>query len=204
LILSAQTLGFFLRKSHSIEPLDDGTQMEARLTSWSLSLPANKRDALRDDGQPDEIMFQALMMRHTISIMVHEVHARLDTLPAITVNHCVSLAADDMGAQPSDVHTFHATTSAHAISRMITCHQSIVSHIHFFTCVLTLSAIVHLGRWALMPPGTCDQSLREMLRLNMGALKERSRIWKAAAISHQQVASVAKDLYQMKRQGAIH
>ncbi|KAG9251055.1 uncharacterized protein F5Z01DRAFT_330694 [Emericellopsis atlantica] len=203
LILSAHTLGFFLRKSRSIDHLDDGTQTEARLASWSLSLPANKRDALRNDGQPDEIMFQALMMRHAISIMVHEVHAKLDKLPAITVNHCMSLTAE-IGAQPSDMHTFHAITSARAISRMVMCHHSVVSHVHFFTCVVTLSSIVHLGRWALMPAGNGDhEALRELLRLNMGALKERSRVWKAAAISHEQVASVAKDLFRMKQRGAI-
>lgn len=37
-------------------------RIEALLTNWRMHLPESKRDALRHNGQADEMIFQAHMM----------------------------------------------------------------------------------------------------------------------------------------------
>jgi hypothetical protein len=97
-------------------------------------------------------------------------------------------------------HTLHTMSSANEISKMITHRVPILSHSHFFTCVVTLSSIVHLSRWALYFVQHDDDDLRQLIRLNGAALSEMSEVWKAANTAAGQVKTVAQDIYRTKKQ----
>lgn len=175
--------------------------IETRLTSWRLRLPPAKRDALHQNGQADEMMFQAYMMIHAMSITLHQPLSQLDTSPVQTIDACAP-NQPTLGIRQMNTHTVQTISSASAISEMITWSGApLLSHTHFFTCVLTLSSIVHLSRWALVSTrsGIDTDALREQIRLNMGALEQRSVVWQAAGRARMQVASVAKDIFQAKK-----
>lgn len=154
------------------------------------------------------MMFQACIMMHATSILLHQPFSRLATRPLQGINACGppwKPTAQTDAVQ--DVHTAKMNESACAISAMVTCGVSLLSHTHFFTCVLTLSSIVHLSRWALLSStfGGDDDFLREQVRLNMGALERRAAVWSAARRACTQVTCVARDIYQSrKEQQEVH
>jgi hypothetical protein len=81
---------------------------------------------------------------------------------------------------------------------MVTYNVPITSHTHFFTCVLTLSSIVHLSKWALYFIQDEDD-LRQQIRLNIGALNKLSSVWRAAATAGSQVKGVAQEIYRSRK-----
>lgn len=152
---------------------------------------------LQQDGEPDEMMFQAYMITYAILILLYQPYCRFDIKPAQAIDTCAPVQTT-LGNDYVDYYTTETVSSATAISAMIT-QKSLLSHTHFFTCALTLSSIVHLSHWALLSPDACDSASRESIRLNLGALKLRARVWPAAAEAQAQVAAVAKTIYRIKK-----
>lgn len=102
------------------------------------------------------------------------------------------------GGDHFNIHTRHILKAASEISKMVTYNVPITCHTHFFTCVLTLSSIVHLSKWALYFLRDEDD-LRQQVRLNIGALGTLSAVWKAAARAGGQVRGVAQEIYRAKK-----
>ncbi|QYS96899.1 Zn(2)-C6 fungal-type domain-containing protein [Trichoderma simmonsii] len=198
LIICGQNLGKFLRLPPICNPEDPNVkELELLLTSWRLHLPHFKRHMLQQDGEPDEMMFQAYMITYAILILLYQPYCRFDIKPAQAIDTCAPVQTT-LGNDYVDYYTTETVSSATAISAMIT-QKSLLSHTHFFTCALTLSSIVHLSHWALLSPDARDSASRESIRLNLGALKLRARVWPAAAEAQAQVAAVAKTIYRIKK-----
>jgi len=82
----------------------------------------------------------------------------------------------------------------------VTHRAPLLSHTHFFICVVSLSSIVHLSRWAqwLLGPQD-DDDLRQLIRLNIGALDRLGLMWSSAAVAAGQVRGVAQEIYRTKK-----
>ena len=134
--------------------------------------------------------------------MLHQPHSQLDSSPTRTVTSC----APHKPVPSGDVwnnHTRHTFTSACEVSKMVThAVPSMLNHSHFFTCVVTLSSIVHLSKWALFYVQD-DDDLRELIRLNIGALNRLSDVWKAASTAGSQIKGVAQEIYRAKKSQQI-
>lgn len=179
----ASAMGQFTTASaqHRQHQYDGGEWLrraEATLTNWKLHLPERKRAALGRGGQHDEMMFQALMMHHAMSIMLHQPLSHLDTSAAEPIDACAAPEHTRSQAQASpallmispspsssspysppsfvpsshaacDAHAARAVAAATAISDLVTHREAMLRHSHFFACVVTLSSVVHFSRWAL-------------------------------------------------------
>ncbi|TEA15437.1 hypothetical protein C8034_v002478 [Colletotrichum sidae] len=202
-ILAGRNLGKFMRTT-VFGPEDENlAKIEALLTNWRLHLPEAKKDALNQKLQSDEMIFQANMMTHTTSIMLHQPYSQLDSSPARSVDSCTPHRPVPSG-DLFNTHTNHTITSAGEISKMITQRAPLLSHTHFFTCVITASSIVHLSKWALFFVPHDDDELRQQIRLNIGALNKLSGVWKAAATAAGQVKNVAQEIYRTKKASQIN
>jgi hypothetical protein len=129
--------------------------------------------------------------------MVHQPLSQLDSSPVQAVNSCAPhrhVPSGDM----FNTHTRHTVWAASEISKMVTQAVPILSHTHFFTCVVTLSSIVHLSKWAMYMIQDEDD-MRQQIRLNIGALKSLSQVWKAADTACGQVKGVAQEIYRAKK-----
>ncbi|EFQ24909.1 uncharacterized protein GLRG_00053 [Colletotrichum graminicola M1.001] len=198
-VLAGRNLGKLMRVPPIFGPDDENlARIEALLTNWRLHLPAAKKNALDQKLQPDEMIFQANMMTNATSIMLHQPHSQLDSTPARSVTSCAPHRPVPSG-DLFNAHTNHTVTSAAEISKMITHRVPLTSHTHFFTCVVTLSSIVHLSKWALFFVPHDDDELRQQIRLNIGALNKLSTVWKAAGRASGQVRAVAQDIYRSKK-----
>ena len=223
-IQSARTLGQLLRLPSHTHPDDPAlSKVEASLTSWRLHLPRSKHDAVSPDGGFDEVMFQAHMVHHATSILLHHPYSRLGSLHARNVTSCApdrplvpAAAAAAAGADTPffNAHTRHVVAAAGEISRLITHRAPLRSRTPFFTCVVVLASVIHLNQWAALfssryyagPGGAGDGGgdddesfLREKVRLSIGALAGMSEVWRTAAVALGQVRGVAREIYEAKR-----
>ncbi|KAH7326368.1 N-terminal binuclear Zn cluster-containing/DNA binding domain-containing protein [Stachybotrys elegans] len=199
-IMCARNLGKFMRVPQILSPEDENmARIEALLTNWRLHLPPSKKIAMHKDGKLDEMMFQAHMMTNAMSILLHQPHSQLDSAPAQKINSCAEHRPVRSGDLWND-HTRHTMASADEISKMITHRVPLLSHTHFFACVITMSSIVHLSKWALHFMQHDDDDLRQQIRLNIGALNELSSVWCCAGRARDQVKGVAQEIYRAKKQ----
>jgi hypothetical protein len=130
--------------------------------------------------------------------MLHQPHSQLDSSPTRAVDSCAPHRVIAAGNE-YNAHTRHTISSANEISKMITHRVPLLSHSHFFTCVVTMSSIVHLCKWAIYFIPHDDDDLRQQIRLNIGALNKLSEVWKAADTASGQVKGVAQDIYRAKK-----
>lgn len=197
-IASIRNLGRMMRLPQSVFPGDGSVdRIESLLSNWRMHLPDSKRDCLDKDCKLDEMMFQAFMINRACSIILHQPLSQLDSSPTRDVTACAPYQLVRSGESFNN-HTRHTITAAVEISKMVTYPASITCHTHFFTCVLTLSSIVHLSKWALWFVQN-DDDLRQQIRLNIGALNKLSQVWKAAANASGQVRGVAQEIYRAKK-----
>lgn len=197
-IAAIKNLGRMMRLPNNGFPSDDNIdRIESHLSNWRLHLPVSKRNCLTEDGHLDEMMFQAHMIIHACSIMLHQPLSQLDTSPAREVTACAPHRAVQSGDN-FNIHTKHIVTAACEVSKLVTYNVPITTHTHFFTCVLTMSSIVHLSKWALYFIEDEDD-LRQQIRLNIGALNKLSAVWKAAQKASGQVKEVAQAIYRTKK-----
>ncbi|ETS86023.1 hypothetical protein PFICI_04048 [Pestalotiopsis fici W106-1] len=197
-VASIRNLGRMMRLPESVFPGDNNVdRVENFLSNWRMHLPASKRDCLNKDMKLDEMMFQAWMINHACSIMLHQPLSQLDSSPARDVTSCAPYQMVRSG-DTFNTHTRHIVTAAAEISKMVTYAVPITCHTHFFTCVLTLSSIVHLSKWALWFVQN-DDDLRQQIRLNIGALNKLSTVWSAASRASGQVKGVAQEIFRSKK-----
>ncbi|KAK0621461.1 hypothetical protein B0T17DRAFT_291385 [Bombardia bombarda] len=197
-IAAARNLGRFMRMPNAMFPDSESVaRVEALLTNWRIHLPDSKRDDLNKSCQLDEMMFQAHFITHACTIMLHQPLSQLDTSPVQAVTSCAPHRPVPSGDVFNE-HTRHTITAACEISKMVTQAVPILSHTHFFTCVLTLSSIVHLSKWAIYFIED-EEDLRQYIRLNIGALDKLSKVWKAANTAWGQVKGTAQDIYRQKK-----
>ncbi|KAH6636204.1 hypothetical protein F5144DRAFT_487549 [Chaetomium tenue] len=197
-IAAARNLGRMMHTPPVLFP-DDAIidRVQSLLTNWRMHLPDSKRDDLSKSCQLDEMMFQAHFITHACTLMLHQPLSQLDTTPVQAVNSCAPHRPVPSG-DVFNAHTRHTLTAASEISKMITQAVPITQHTHFFTCVITLSSIVHLSKWALYFVDDEDH-LRQQIRLNIGALNKLSKVWKAADTAWAQVKGVAQEIYREKK-----
>ncbi|SPQ22826.1 0cd70503-b460-4a15-8b93-befa491fb7ab [Thermothielavioides terrestris] len=201
-IAAARNLGRLMRMPPVMFPGDENVnRVQSLLTNWRMHLPDSKRDDLNKNCQLDEMMFQAHFITHACTIILHQPLSQLDTSPVQAVNSCAPHRPVPSG-EAFNTHTRHTLSAAAEISQMITQAgagvDDVTRHTHFFTCVITLSSIVHLSRWALYFVDDEDH-LRQQIRLNIGALRRLSRVWKAADTAWAQVKGVAQEIYRGKK-----
>lgn len=204
-VLSVQNLGKVIQNFEAAEvDANVHAQLEVLLSSWRHNLPASKRDSLQRDGRPDEMMFQAHMLNHTTSILLHRSRAQLDLAPARAIDACAPSAA---AAPESDgraaaahprvsLHARHVAAAANEIGKLMTHRTPLTLHTHFFICAVVLASIVQLGAWS----GGDDDAVREQVRLCIGALRQMSSVWGLATKALGQVREVAGHVHFVRTQ----
>jgi hypothetical protein len=167
------------------------------LANWMLRLPPSKYDAYCK-GELDEMMFQAIMMWHAISILLHQPHSQLD--PSST--HYIKACAPNTPAMSRDAfnpHTKRTIRAARELSKMTTYRVPLLTHTHFFAYMVTLSSTIHLSKWSLAFVAQDDEDLRQNMRQSIGALVKYAEMWPMAQHLGRQVKQIAKEVYMMKK-----
>ncbi|CZR56433.1 related to Zn(II)2Cys6 transcriptional activator [Phialocephala subalpina] len=193
IILSTQ---FCFPDDHTIQ------RQEAYLTNWKLHLPESKKAFYDESGTFDEMLFQAHMITDVSSILLHRHNSRLEALAVQTITSCSANEQVNLAPMPDNLHTFQTAQAAANISRLVAIPTPLINHTHFFVCALALSSIAHLSTWSALPIISKEQDLKELIRLNAGALKAIAKIWPSSRMGFGQVTKAAQMIYANRKDAA--
>ncbi|KAK6521255.1 hypothetical protein TWF506_001479 [Arthrobotrys conoides] len=172
---------------------------DTSLVNWMLHLPAGKKELVDKDGRVDEMLFQAHMVINAASIYLHrpKSHLAISLVPDET--SCTPPTQWTTTSKPVAFHTTKAIRAADAISKLITLPTPLIKHTPFFTCIITLSAIVHLSACSWLLYGEEGFMAKERIRLSVGALKTLEDIWHVAGCVLMQVKVVSREVFALPR-----
>ena len=98
-----------------------------------------------------------------------------------------------------DLHTAKAMRAAMDICVLIKMPCPLVKHTPFFTCAVTMAAVVYLSYWSFIATESGDDVIKEHIRLNIGVLKSLAPVMPIAKTVLGQVKGVAKDLFASRK-----
>lgn len=164
---------------------------EAAISGYLLSLPEDKQDGLKSDGEVDEVMSCALMIIHLAGICVH-----LPQSPLALVGDFRTVCGNDLGQNASEAPRLHraaALRSAKALARLLTTHSNLRTLSPCFSCAVSYSAVVLLSEYSSQTRPR-PLYLRENLQLELSALQSLGQTWPIAGVVRSQIAGFARDI----------
>lgn len=164
---------------------------EAAISGYLLSLPGDKQDGLKPDGDVDEVMSCALMIIHLAGICVH-----LPQSPLALVGDFRTVCGNDLGQDASEAPRLHraaALRSAKALARLLTTHSNLRTLSPCFSCAISYSAVVLLSEYSSQEQPK-PLYLSENLQLELSALQLLGQTWPIAGVVRSQIAGFARDI----------
>ncbi|GME36537.1 putative C6 zinc finger domain-containing protein [Neofusicoccum parvum] len=192
---------------------------DAYLVNWALHLPNSKGETISRDGQLDHMLFQAHMIANASTILLHKPRSNLDEYrSADEIRTCVRQCSPLISTQTRETHTAKCMDASQRLSQLVRLPCPLTRLTPFFTCAVVMSSVVYLSAWSFVAPqsdgsaaqdstplaGSCgpatDAALKELIRLNMGALKNLAGQWPLARTAAGQVRGVAGELFRAKKE----
>lgn len=196
---AVRILGQVLAVGQGSDPEDPKADAaDASLVNWGLHLPECKKELVGEDRRVDEILFQAHMVVNAASIYLHRPKSHLATTDYADDTSCTPPEHWSASPRPQAMHTAKAITAANTIAKLITLPAPLIKHTPFFTCVITLAAIVHLSACSWLLTGDEGYLAKERIRLGVGALKTLGEIWGVADCVLMQVKGAARDVFALQ------
>ncbi|KAM0272255.1 hypothetical protein ACHAQH_008752 [Verticillium albo-atrum] len=178
----------------------DKVAAEAAVSSWFLSLPEEKRDGLKADGEVDEVMACALMIIYLAGICLH-----LPQSPLALVGDFKTVCGNDMGqcvTESPNLHRAAALRSAKSLARLLSMHSNLSTLSPCFSCAVAYSAVALLAEYSAQSPPQ-PLYLSENLQLELSALQSLDRIWPIAGVVRSQIAAFARDVMGRPSDGSF-
>ncbi|MCJ1311211.1 hypothetical protein MMC25_004882 [Agyrium rufum] len=203
-ISAVYELGRLLKLNENFVPNNNDIAIagDAALSSWLLNLPDTKREPTLPNGDMDEMLFQAHMVVNAASVFLHRPRSSLIFTSVNDTTRCTPARRLGAPTYSYGLHTAKAVAAADRIANLITLPGPILNHTPFATCMLTLGAVVHLSAYVLTPEGKPNeaQSLKELLGLEVGALKAIGATWNVAGAVMERIKGASREVLQWKKQ----
>ena len=97
-----------------------------------------------------------------------------------------------------EYHTAKSTEAADKIADLTKLPGHMVKHTPFFTCMVTLGAIVQLSLYTLTVDPDRSTKSKQNLKLNVGALKTMKEVWPLADAVQAKVKGAAREAVSLK------
>lgn len=163
----------------------------ASISSFLLSLPPDKSDGLKNDGETDEVMSCALMIIHLASICLHLPRSNLAAVRGFKT--VCGNERGHIGAEETKAHHAAALRSAKALSNLISSRSSLKSLSPCFSCAIAFAAVVQLSE-CLVRKSPESNYLKEHVQLELSALKVLGKIWPIARVVRGQIAQFSREV----------
>ena len=163
----------------------------ASVSSFLLSLPPDKRDGLKKDGEIDEVMSCALMIIHLASVCLHLPRSNLTGLRGFK-----TVCGNERGrivAEECKAHHFAALRSAKALSNLISSRTSLKTLSPCFSCAIAFAAVVQLSECLVRKLPESDY-LKEHVQLELSALDVLGETWPIARVVRGQIAQFSREV----------
>lgn len=159
--------------------------MQASISSYLLSLPASKCEALNPDGNVDEIMSCALMIIHLAAVCLHFPRSKLAQVGGFSTVCGTDRTRVASGGEES--YSAAALRSARALTKLLSIRTSLKTLSPCFACAVAYSAVVQLSQYTIITPPR-PPYLQENLQLQLSALQSLGEIWPIAHVVRSQLA----------------
>ena len=134
-----------------------------------------------------------------VTIILHRPRSDLSYEDVTEITTCVKAGQSNFPGLYKDLHTAKSMQAAKDISKLARMPAPLVKHTPFFTCAVTMAAVVYLSYWSFIATESGDAVIKEHIRLNIGVLKALSEIWPVATTVLGQVKCVAQELFASRK-----
>jgi hypothetical protein len=131
--------------------------------------------------------------------MLNRPRSDLYTEEIASVTACIGSGHLTLPSQYNEYHTANSMNAAMNICMLIKLPCPLVKHSPFFTCAITMAAVVYLAYWSFIVTEDRDKIIKEHIRLNIGSLKSMSGVVPMAKTVLRQVKGVAGEIFASKR-----
>jgi hypothetical protein len=115
------------------------------------------------------------------------------------VTTCVGAGPRSLASEYQEFHTAKAVSAAMDICTLIKMPGSLMRHTPFFTCAITMAAVVYLSYWSFLATEGGDVVVKEHIRLNIGSLKTLAPFMPIAGKVLVQVQAVSRDIFMSRK-----
>jgi hypothetical protein len=169
--------------------------IDASLSNFFLSLPADKREVIRQDGSVDPCLVVAHLIANWAGICLHRPRSTLTFIRNHYRTTCTRAEAVGLPALAYSSHTAKALRAANNIIGLATVQQSSMAYCSpTMMCGITTAATVHLPAYAIVDRPDQAVAIKERLQVGISALAALGQIWPRAMIAKGQVAKFAREV----------
>lgn len=168
----------------------------ASVSSFLLSIPPEKRDGLKNDGEVDEIMACALMIIHLASICLHFPRSNLASGRAFKT--ICGTDREKIASEKTRAHGSAALRSAKGLSDLFSSRATLKTVSPCFSCAIAFAAVVQLSE-CLSHRSPQLNELREYLQLQLSALNALGETWPVARAVKGQLAQFSREVLEEQR-----
>jgi hypothetical protein len=115
------------------------------------------------------------------------------------ITSCIGGGHLTLPSQYKEYHTANSMNAAMNICMLIKLPSPLIKHSPFFTCAITMAAVVYLAYWSFIVTEDRDKVIKEHIRLNIGSLKAMAQVMPMAKTVLSQVRGVSQEIFASKR-----
>ncbi|KAF3386401.1 hypothetical protein F1880_000659 [Penicillium rolfsii] len=180
-----------------IATMEDSTHIiqaaDSSLDGWRLLLPENRKQVMSKTGEVDELMFQAHLMIHVVTIGLHRPFSDLKFNAVEDISSCArEPPLDTPTPELVHMHTVRVLRSVEAQIRLLALPVRQFHHTPFTTCMVSEGTLALLSACNFLFNGKELATARDQIRMTIGCLKALGDIWPRTARNVREIQTIAQ------------
>lgn len=171
------------------------------LVGWASLLPKCKRGAITKEGSVDDLILQAVLIMHTLTVALQRPLSGLVYSGAESLSKCAPPAPPDRMSpereRESHVHTAKVLHAIEGFTHILTLPTKSSRLTPFTICMVGSVAIANLSACRYILTEKRLSLARERLRVSLGVLKSLEEIWPLGRTLLRELRAVARDMLNL-------
>ncbi|KAL4953947.1 hypothetical protein BDW69DRAFT_184000 [Aspergillus filifer] len=176
---------------------EDSTRLiqavDCSLDAWRLLLPPEHKHVMNENGEVDELVFQAHLLIHVSTIGLHR---PLSALKFNAVENVSSCAREPQLDTPTpdliNIHTARVLRAVEAQIHLLALPVRRFHHTPFTTCMVSEGILALLSACSALLKGKDLAIARDQIRMTLGCLKVLGEVWPRTARNVRELQTVAQ------------
>ncbi|KAJ5355161.1 uncharacterized protein N7496_012373 [Penicillium cataractarum] len=174
------------------------------LKGWLLLLPENRKQVMDKAGEIDELMFQAHMLIHVATVVLHRPLSDLKYYSVEEVSSCGRNPNLDMPTPDLiNVHTVRVLRAVEAQVQLIALPAERFHHTPFVTCMISKGTLALLSACKSCLGGKDLMIARDQIRMTIGCLKALGKVWPRTARNVREIQAIASHVLGIESRAGI-
>lgn len=179
--------------------------VDCSLDGWRLLLPPERKNVMTENGEIDELMFQAQLLTHVSTIGLHR---PLSALKFNAIENVSSCAREPQLDTPTpdlvNVHTARVLRAVEAQIRLLALPVRRFHHTPFTTCMVSEGTLALLSACSALFKGKDLAIARDQIRMTLGCLKVLGEVWPRTARNVREIQTIAQCVLGLGQSASYH